>query len=143
MCSETLLLRCCLLADAQCADLPQCIGVLLLLHLFLPLFKAPQHFVDQLTSRNIMQMQRCSTHAGLARVCSSSRRAAVQVHARATAVSAAAKVVVREHGSASLRGTVRKVNEDRFDIKVGGWMCRHKSTVCVMCVLEPRQPTNT
>lgn len=65
-----------------------------------------------------MQMQRVSAQAGSARV---ARRAAVPVRAKASAaVSTATKIVVKEHGSVSLRGTVRKVNEDRFDVKVRG-----------------------
>jgi len=70
-----------------------------------------------------MKMQRASLQkAGSVRSCSISRRpaaAAVAVRAQATAVAAAAKVSVTEHGSVSLRGTVRKVNEDRIDVKVG------------------------
>jgi hypothetical protein len=66
-----------------------------------------------------MQMQRCSIQAGPVRAASTRRAAAVSVRAKVSAVSANVKVAVKEHGSASLRGTVRKVNEDRFDIKVG------------------------
>lgn len=66
----------------------------------------------------MMQMQRCSVQAGAVRAASTRRAAAVSVRAKAAAVSANAKVVVKEHGSVTLRGTVRKVNEDRFDVKV-------------------------
>lgn len=65
-----------------------------------------------------MQMQRSSVQAGSVRAAGARRAAAVSVRAQAVAVSAGAKVVVKETGSVSLRGTVRKVNEDRFDIKV-------------------------
>lgn len=44
--------------------------------------------------------------------------AAMSVRAQAAAVAVSAKVSVIEHGSVSMRGTVRKVNEDRFDVKV-------------------------
>lgn len=65
-----------------------------------------------------MQVQRSSVQAGSVRAAGTRRAAAVSVRAQAVAVSAGAKVVVKETGSVSLRGTVRKVNEDRFDIKV-------------------------
>lgn len=63
-----------------------------------------------------MQIQRCSAQAKAVR--GSSSRCNLRVRAQAVAVSANAKVVVKEHGSVSLRGTVRKVNEDRYDVKV-------------------------
>jgi hypothetical protein len=65
-----------------------------------------------------MQMQRCSAQARSVRASSNRRTAAVGVRAQAVAVSASTKVSVKEHGSVSLRGTVRKVNEDRYDVKV-------------------------
>lgn len=72
------------------------------------------------TNSLIMQMQRCNAQAGSVRASSTRRTAAVGVRAQAVAVSASTKVVVKEHGSVSLRGTVRKVNEDRYDVKVRG-----------------------
>lgn len=66
-----------------------------------------------------MQIRRCGTQAKAVRAsASSSSRCNLRVRAQAVAVSANAKVVVKEHGSVSLRGTVRKVNEDRYDVKV-------------------------
>lgn len=50
-------------------------------------------------------------------------RAAVK---QEVAAAVGAKVVVKESGSVSLRGTVRKVNEDRFDVKVGVWVCARR-----------------
>ena len=71
-----------------------------------------------------MQMQRAGVQAGSVRACSR-RTAAVTVRAQAAAVSVTAKVGVKEQGAVSLRGTVRKVNEDRFDIKVSDGSSKH------------------
>lgn len=65
----------------------------------------------------------------------------MQVRAQAAAVSTATKVVVKEHGSVSLRGTVRKVNEDRLDVKVRGrGQCCCSSALLFSCCARFSRP---
>ena len=45
-------------------------------------------------------------------------RGLTATHATKAGVLVSAPVVVKEHGSYSIKGTVRKVNEDRYDVKV-------------------------
>ena len=52
---------------------------------------------------------------------SAGRRSRVRASASASAVSV--PIVVKESGAFTSRGTVRKVNEDRYDVKVSCWSC--------------------
>jgi chorismate synthase len=83
-----------------------------------------------------MQIQRCGAQGKAVRqgsAISSSSRCSLRVRAQAVAVSANAKVVVKEHGSVTLRGTVRKVNEDRYDVKVGLNAQQQQQMECARC----------
>lgn len=62
------------------------------------------------------------TSTGLRTARTSQRSSRVVVRAASVAVSA--PVVVKQQGAYTCRGTVRKVNEDRYDVKVG--ICRRQ-----------------
>jgi hypothetical protein len=61
-----------------------------------------------------LKMQRATA----ARTQARASKGRIATKATKAGVLVSAPVVVKEHGSYSVKGTVRKVNEDRYDVKV-------------------------